>query len=89
MNALLNQDKEKNNALLSKKGRTLFLIMAFMIIIAGTLLMLGNEAFITPAVLLIFFAVVLLIIKLFMVAVNATKNRDIKLSNSVSVVYEH
>ncbi len=89
MDAVLAKVKAKNNETL-KKGRLVLLkIGGAMVLLAIVLLIIDNDQFLTPAVLLIFFAFVLLIISLFLIALKAANNQNTMIKNSVDIVYQN
>jgi hypothetical protein len=88
MDTVLAKVKEKNKETLKKGASILPKIVGAMVLLAIILLIIDNDQFVTLAVLLIFFAFVLLIISLFLVVLKAVNNQNIMIKNSVDIVYQ-
>jgi hypothetical protein len=89
MNHLLSRVQTKNHETIKKGYTILFKIQGFMILMAVILLIIDSNQLLTPAVLLIFFSVILLIISLFVLVLQATKNLNVRIKNSIDIVYQH
>ncbi len=88
MKELLSKVQTKNQETIKKKSSILFKIQGLMILIAITLLIIDSDQLLTPAVLLIFFSFILLIISLFVLALHTTKNLNVKIKNSIDIIYQ-
>ena len=89
MNNLLTNIKEKNNNTLKKSGSLLLKIEGIMVLLGIVLLVIDSDQFITIAVLLIFFAIVLGIVTLFLTLKNAMNNYLKKIDHSIDIAYKN
>lgn len=84
-------DELKNlNSTIKRKGahRPLFIIISMIIIVAFVLLVIDTDRFLTPFVLMFFFAFMMLIIALFLWALSASKVVKQKVYNTIQIAYK-
>lgn len=89
MESLFESVKLKNVTTKHKTLRYQWFVIFLMLMVGLVFIIIEQDQLLTPGVLIIFFSFILLIVTLFMTALNATKNMNKKIKNSIDVVYQY
>lgn len=89
MDSLFETVKLKNITTKHKTLKYQWFIILFMLILGLIFIIIEQDQLLTPGVLIIFFSFILLIITLFMTALDASKKYKTKVKNSVDVIYQY
>lgn len=88
MNVIIEKIKSKNLETTNKPKKLLVGIELVLVFIGVILLMIDSDMFLSVSVLLIFVAIVLGMVSLFLYLLNASKNQQQKIKNSIDIVYK-
>ena len=85
----MNELKEKNKQALSRLTKKFYYIVFSMWFIGAFLIIINPDQLMTVGVFVIFFGFILLIITIFLSALNASKKMKTQIKNSVDLVYQN
>ncbi|AUD63742.1 hypothetical protein BK010_09115 [Tenericutes bacterium MO-XQ] len=89
MESLFETLKLKDKTFKHKTLRYQWIMIVFMIFLGIVLIVIDQDQLLTPGVLIIIFSFILLIITLFMTALNVSKSMNLKIKNSIDIVYQN
>jgi hypothetical protein len=84
---LLEDLKKKNLAQTKSLGKATYFILLSLLVLPIVLLIIDLDTFITPAILLLFVNFIFFMISLFRLALHASKNQEVRIKNSVDLLY--